>query len=142
MPISGPLDSLLGDEERHATFHDAVITGVQIDYVRKRFVGVMQLSVGDPAASDVAARERRRRGELVVDELTLWAIEPPHAGSLGLGDGLWLSADGILAQAPTDVGKALAQGLSSGGIGWFFFFTNLNAFGYLAGGRAEFRWSS
>jgi hypothetical protein len=62
-------------------------------------------------------------------------------GELGLDDGLWLSADGILAQAPTDVGKALAQGLSSGEIGWFLFFTNLNAFGYLAGGRAEFRWS-
>jgi hypothetical protein len=141
LPTSGPLDSLLGDEERHATFHDAILTGVEIDYVGKRFVGVMQLSVGDPAASDEAARERRRRGELIVDGLTLWAIEPPHTESSGLEDGLWLSADGILAHAPTSVGKALAQGLTSGGVGWFFFFANLNAFGYVAGGRAEFRWS-
>ena len=141
MPTSGPLDSLLGDEERHATFHDAILTGVEIDYVGKRFVGVMQLSVGDPAASDEAARERRRRGELIVDGLTLWAIDPPHTGSSGLGDGLWLSADGMLAQAPTGIGKALAQGLTSDGVGWFFFFANLNAFGYLAGRRAEFRWS-
>ena len=141
MPTSGPLDWLLRDEEQHATFHDAILTGVEIDYVGKRFVGVMQLSVGDPAASDEAARERRRRGELIVDGLTLWAIEPPHAQSSGLEDGLWLSADGILAHAPTSIGRALAQGLSTEEVGWFVFFANLNAFAYLAGNRAEFRWS-
>jgi hypothetical protein len=54
---------------------------------------------------------------------------------------LWLAAGGVLADAPTDVGKARARGLRSGQIGWFLFFNNLNAFGYLAGGSAEFRWS-
>jgi hypothetical protein len=141
LPNSGSLDALLGDEERNATFHDAVITGVQIDYVGKRFVGEMQLCVGDPDASDVGDRERRRRGQLIVEGLRVWALEPPGESASGLGDGLWVSADGMLEQAPTDVGKTLAQGLGSGHVGWFLFFNNLNAFGYLAGDRAEFRWS-
>jgi hypothetical protein len=86
--ISGSLDALLGNEEPLASFHDAIITDVQVDYSRKRFIGGMQLCVGDPDSRDEAARERRRRGELVVNDLTLWAIEPPDARSDGLDEGL------------------------------------------------------
>jgi hypothetical protein len=137
---SAALDALLGNEERHATFHDSVITGVQVDYVGRRFVGQMQLCVGDPDAADVAARERRRGGQLVVEGLRVWALEPPEEIAPEMGAGLWLSADGTLAQAPTAVGRTLAQRLGSDGVGWFLFFTNVNAFGYLAGDRAQFRW--
>jgi len=143
MSNPGSLDALLGDEERHATFHDAVLTGVQIDYLVKRFVGDLQLCVGDLNASDEAERERRRRGQLVVEDLSVWALEPPGVNASGVDDdGLWLSADGLLAEAPTDAGRTLARGVKSNQAGRFlFFFSNLNAFAYLAGGRFEFHWS-
>jgi len=105
LPNPGSLDALLGNEERHATFHEAVVTGVHIDFVRKRFVGEIQVCVGDPDASYVEDREQRRRGQLVVEGLTVWALEPPGENADGFGDGLWLTADGMLAEAPTSVGS-------------------------------------
>jgi hypothetical protein len=104
-------------------------------------VGDIQLCVGDPSASEPVDRKRRRRGHLVVEGLSVWALEPPGENASGLGDGLWLSADGPLAEAPTEAGRSLARGVKSGEAGWFLFFNNLNAFGYLAGGRFEFHWS-
>ena len=71
--------------------------------------------------------------------LKLWAIEPPTQIATDTAVGLWRTADGTLTEAPTAVGKALAQLLGPEDMGWFLFFNNLNAFGYLAGERAEFR---
>jgi hypothetical protein len=133
------LDSLLGPEERHGTFHDAVISSVHVDYAGSRLAALMQLCVGDPDA-DEQSRERRRGGELVVEGLTLWALEPPEGADSRAGDGLWLTTEGPLSQAPTAAGQALARSLGSNDVGWFFYFNNLNAFGYLAGRRVSFRW--
>ena len=137
------LDTLLGPDERHATFHDALFARIHVDYTERRFVARARLCVGDPNASDEAARERRREGELVVDGLTIWALEPPATRPEERdrsNDGLWLTSDGPLAEAPTAAGKALAQSLEPDDVGWFLFFDNLNAFGYLAGQRASFKW--
>jgi hypothetical protein len=70
------------------------------------------------------------------------ALEPPQGSDAETGDGLWLTSDGPLSEAPTAVGKALAQSLGPEEAGWFLFFNNLNAFGYLAGRRARVRWLS
>lgn len=143
MAKSASLDSLLGPDERHGTFHDAAISSVQADYAARRFTAQMRLCVGDPDAHDETARERRRGGELVVEGLTVWAIEPPEPSQTAdrqVRNDLWLTADGPLSEAPTAAGKALAQSLGSNEVGWFLFFANLNAFGYLAGRQATFRW--
>jgi len=108
---------------------------------RRTDVGEIQLCVGDPDASDEAVRERRRGGLLVVEGLTAWALEPPGKNADGLADGLWLTADGVLARLRPRQGHRLRRHWGTGHVGWFLFFNNLNAFGYLAGGRAEFRWS-
>jgi hypothetical protein len=50
------LDALLPDGEQHATFHDALVVGIHIDYANKRLVAQMQVCVGDPDGIDDAAR--------------------------------------------------------------------------------------
>jgi hypothetical protein len=89
---------------------------------------------------DAAARERRRIGELVVDGLKVWAIEPPEQMNPDTSGGLYLTADGRLDEAPTKLGKTLSRRVAPGGVSWFLFFSNLNVFAYLVGERAEFRW--
>jgi hypothetical protein len=140
LPKSKALDALLPDNEPFATFHDAVISSVQVDYLRRRFVAHMQINCGDPDSDGDAARERWRDGELIVEALKVWSIEPPALTGSDIGHGLWLASDGVLSDAPTEIGRALARQLAPGHVAWFLFFNNLNAFGYLAGERAEFRW--
>jgi hypothetical protein len=135
------LDALLpGHEEPHATFQDAIVLAIQTDYAKRQFVAALNLRVGDPAAPDEDARQRRRRGQLVVENVRLWALEPPdrtHRQS----SGLLLTHAGPLADAPTETGATLALTVGIAGFSWFLFFENLKAFAYLAGDRAFFTWS-
>ena len=134
------LDAFLPDDEPHATLHDAVVMGLHIDYAGKRLVMQVRLCVGDPDSTDETVRERRRRAELIVEGLQFCVIDPPGpAASIG-ADGLWLTADGILADAPTDAGTVLARQLGPGDAGWFLFFSDLNAYMYFAGRRRQVRW--
>lgn len=55
-------------------------------------------------------------------------------------DGLWLTADGPLAESPTDTGKELARTIGSDGVSYYLFFSDLNAFAYIAGQSAAFTW--
>jgi hypothetical protein len=137
---SESLDSLLGPDEPDATFHDAVFSAIHVDYGAARFVARVHLCAGSPNASDETGRERRREGELVVEGLTLWALEPPQSIDFDVRDGLWLSADGPLSESLTAPGKALAQSFASIGLGWFLYFSNMNAYGFVAGECATFRW--
>jgi hypothetical protein len=133
------LDELL-DGDQHATFHDAVVLSIHVDYTATLFLAELDICVGDPDAPDEPARERRRRGRLAIEGLKLWALEPPSPPTLEGSRGLWLSADGPLVESPTDTGKALARAFGTQSVSWFLYFNNLNAFGYVAGDRATFAW--
>jgi hypothetical protein len=141
MPNPRSLDALLGEEEPHATFHDAVLTAVRIDEASRRFVADLTLSVGDPGAPDTSNSERRRRGRLIVDDMSIWQIESPNDTAASLAGGLWMTSHGPLADAPTDSGQSLARDLKPGHVGWFLFFKDVNGFAYLAGGHFEFQWA-
>jgi hypothetical protein len=134
------LDDLLGSEEPNGTFHDATLLSVSIDYSSRVFVAEFELCVGDPDASDEQVRERRRAGRLRVEGLQVWAVEPPT----GMIDAplrrLWLTADGPLAECPTEAGKALALSVGENGAAWYLYFSDLNAFAYLVGERQAFEW--
>jgi hypothetical protein len=133
---SGSLDELLEGKEPHATFHDALVRRIVVDYQTRRWEAYLDVCVGDPEAADEGARERRRPGTLVVEGLAAWVME---SGDFA-GEPLWLTADGALGQAPTDAGRALAT-QHLGRVGWYLFFSDLNAFAYVVGARAIFEWS-
>ncbi len=63
------LDSLLGPEEPHASFHDASVQSVHVDYVTHEFGAAVELRTGDPVADDEQERNRRRRGRLTVQQM-------------------------------------------------------------------------
>ena len=138
--VTHALDQLLPGDERHATFQDAIVLGIQTDYARRRFVADLELLIGDPHAADPERRKLRRRGRLVVENMRLWALEAPdrtHRPSRGL----LLKEAGPLSDSPTETGATLAITVGTAGFSWFLFFDDLKAFAYLAGDRAAFNWS-
>ena len=105
------MDDLLDNDEPHATFHEAAFESIAVDYVARRLVAQVELSVGNPDDVDASARERRRAGTLIVEGVVLWALEL----ALMSGEALWLTSDGPLSEAPTEAGKTFAAaGLPSG----------------------------
>jgi hypothetical protein len=133
------LDALL-EGEAHATFHDAVVRAIHVDYTSSRFVAEIEVCVGDPDAADEPSRERRRRGRLVVDGLKFWSVEPPADVNVSARQGLWLTSYGALSQSPTEVGRVLAREIEASDVNWFVYFSDMNAFGYLAGKKVSFTW--
>jgi hypothetical protein len=133
------LDDLLGNEEPHGTFHDAVVRAVHVDYATQELSVDLELCVGNPDAAGDLPRERRRRGRLQVEGLRVWALDPPGSGGTIEPGGLWLTADGPLSECPTETGRALS-GLTNSGINWYLYFNDLNAFAYVVGARASFTW--
>jgi hypothetical protein len=133
------LDALLDGSEPHATFKGAIITRIEIDYEKKRWVADLAMYIGDPDSLDPVEQERARSGQLIVDGLGIWAIEPPPARGY-IEEVLELSEDGLLPTCPTDAGREVAQLVEPDEVGWWLYFGNLNAYAYLTGRRAEFRW--
>jgi hypothetical protein len=133
---SGSLDELLGGEEFHATFHDASVRRISVDYQARRWEVHLDVCVGDPDAEDEGVRERRRPGTLIVEGLAAWVME----SGVVSGEPLWLTADGPLAQSPTDAGRALAKQHAGGAVGWYLFFSDLNSFAYVIGAQTTFEW--
>jgi len=134
------LDDLLGPTEPFASFHDAALSVLHIDYEARSLVAEFELCVGDPDAADRTARERSRRGRLRLSGLILWAVEPPDLTGPPAVRRPWLTSDGPLDEAPTDAGKGLAGALASDIYCWYLYFSDLNAFAYCAAQDAQFEW--
>ena len=97
MDRANGLDGLLGKREPHATFHDARLVALSLDYRNNEAVTTWELCVGDPDDSMRAARERRRTGRLLLSGVLFWVIDPPKA--LDTRPGLpWLTECGPLSK--------------------------------------------
>jgi hypothetical protein len=134
------LDDLLGSEEPHASFHDAVLMHLHIDFTAESLLADFQLAVGNPDAVEEAARERSRRGRLSLSGLRFWAIDPPSDPRVGFSPGPWLTSDGLLEEAPTETGRRLASTAGDDAVAWYLYFSDLNAFAYCAAKQAQFEW--
>lgn len=139
MKRTDSLDSLLDGEEPHATFHDAELLSVRVDYRKRELVALWRMCVGDPNADDQAERERRREARLTLHDLAVWAMEPP-AEPHSAGGPPWLTADGPLQESTTATGRSLAKLLPAGTRSWYLYFSDLNAFAYCGAGRASVEW--
>jgi hypothetical protein len=133
------LGALLNDEEQHATFHDARLLSVEIDYQTRTLVAMWPMCVGDPEASERRVRERRREGRLTLCGLAFWVIEPPTEVK-PIGGLPWLTADGPLSEATSAIGRGLAQLLPAEAAGWYLYFSDWNAFAYCGASTATFEW--
>jgi hypothetical protein len=139
MSRSQTLGAFLGHEEPCATFHDAELLSLVINYERRDLVLEWVLSVGNPDSPSPAERERKRRGRLCFTGLCFWVLDPP--GELLDESGLpWLTSDGALADAQTDTARRLAGLLPAGASGWYLFFSGSNAFAYCGAKAGAFEW--
>lgn len=134
------LDDLLGSDEPSATFHDARLISVAVDYAKRELLAEWELCVGDPDDSDASQHERRRRGQLRLRDLAFWVVEPP-ACALQSGSRLpWLTADGPLLAARTETASRLAELVPNDCSSLYLFFSDWNAFAYFAAADLSFTW--
>jgi hypothetical protein len=139
MESTDGLDRILDGQEPHATFRDACLVGLGLDYRNNEAVATWNLCVGDPDDSMRVARERRRTGRLVLSGLAFWVIDPPMA--LDTRPGLpWLTEAVPLSEAPTETGRRLARLLPDGTTGWCFFFKGWNARMYCGARKLAYEW--
>jgi hypothetical protein len=133
------LDGFLGGEEPHATFQDARLVAVNLDYRNDEAVTTWEICVGDPDDSMRAVRERRRTGRLVFSGVAFWVMDPPNA--LDSRPGLpWLTRSGCLSEVPTEAAKRLARRLPAEASGWYFFFAGWDAHIYCGARRLTYEW--
>jgi len=135
------LDSLLDSVEPDATFHDASLLELRIDFGQRLAELSFDLCVGDPKSPDVAVRERRRRGRLKLVGLHFWVVEPPGTGLAEVNSMFpWLTADGPLSEATSSLSRELSAKTPTSATGWYLFFSNWNAFAYFAADNITFSW--
>ena len=134
------LDDLLGQVEPYATFHDATLNKIEIDYEAYELTAEFKLCVGNPDGKAKMERERCRRGVLKVSGLIFWAIEPPGNKDTDKWGPLWLTSDGLIEEAPTETAKQLTSVSMPETYGWYLYFSDINAFAYLCAREAVFEW--
>jgi hypothetical protein len=134
-------DRLLVAEEPHGTFHDAMLRCLTVNYEEATCVAEFALFVGDPDAGEPADRERTRIGRLCFRDLLYWVCEPPADLPMKPGGAAWVTSDGPLSEAPTDAARKLVLSLPPEAKAWYLYFSDLNAFAYVAALSVEFAWS-
>jgi hypothetical protein len=136
------LDDLLDRTEPFGTFHDAYLHKLNINYDTRELIAEFDICVGNPDGETKEERERYRRGVLRVSGLIFWALEAPEDKDTNKWGPLWLTSDGLLEEGPTDTAKRLSSTLKPGVYGWYLYFSNINAFGYLSADEATFEWKT
>jgi hypothetical protein len=132
------LDELLSPEP-HATFHDATVVELQHDAVQGSASLTADLCVGDPDALTDTDRERRRRGRLTLRGVRLWREQRYDPGASSYGD--WLTAEGPLAEATTELGQTLQREFGTEPYCWYFYFSDSNSFLYWTAQDVAFEWA-
>lgn len=131
------LDELLS-QEPHATFHDATIVDLQHDPVAGRASLTADLCVGDPDAVSPVEQTRKRRGRLTFRGVRLWRAESQNQAVSVPGE--WLTAEGPIAEASTELGRALGRDFGAEPYCWYFYFSDTNAFLYWTAQDVAFEW--
>jgi hypothetical protein len=131
------LDELLSHEP-HGTFHDATVVELQYDGVAGSAFLTADLWVGDPDASTAVDRERRRRGRLTLTGIRLWRKDGLESAASVASD--WLTAEGPLAEATTELGQTLHRDFQTEPYCWYFYFSDTNSFLYWTARGVAFEW--
>jgi len=131
------LDSLLDEAEKHGTFHDARVVEAQ---ERESCTTIrFSMCVGDPDATCHAERERWRAGTLVLHGVYDRSFDPPNV-ILGNAGSTWLTADGPIDQLDSDAARQFADRTPSDLVRHYMYFSDTNAFMFVACRQMEFSW--
>ena len=133
------LDDLLQSEHSGASFHDASVDGYYFDARSSS----LQLYVRVAFYAPAGGAPRYIPGVLTFSEVLSFQVEAPDPGSSRRRhDGLWLTADGPAESLPPDHGTppALPDVLPDGAFHHYLYFSDVNAFMFIAALDAKFVW--
>lgn len=136
------LEEIIDSTEPDATFHDADVLTISVDYQHLILKFKMMLCVGDPNAKCEAERERRRPCEVVFSGLQHWSIGLPDSNYKKISGPLWMTSDGPLIDCPTKKAKELIKVNYNDDIQWYLYFSDINTFTYIVASGVSFKWIS
>jgi len=132
------LDDLLQREHPGASFHDASIEGYYFDARSRSLELYVQVAFYGPAGG----KPRHVPGVLTFSGVFSFHVEAPGSGgSTQLSDGLWLTAEGPVESLP-EKDRTVPALLSAPARAFhhYLYFSDLNAFMFIAALDAEFAW--
>lgn len=135
------LDSLIGKDEPDGTFHDSSLLSISVNYDEKILIADFDICVGNPEGKDQQAPERYRRGRIRIEGLAFWFIDAPTTPSDKWMACPWLTDDGPLSTCSAPAAKLLLQRAAGKHFAWYFYFSDLNTFAYIAGDSVSFAWT-
>ena len=132
------LDELLNCP--NGTFHDSTIERIEIDYLARTAKLQVQVSTGDPDATDPELRESKKLGRLLISGLLFLVIDPPDESyPYQTANGLWVS-EREFTPGELPGTSALPKNLPPNTFAHLFFVQEWNSCIYLAASHAEFEW--
>lgn len=135
------LIGLLGERYPFASFHDAKIHAIHLDYKTRVLQMECTLWLGDLDAPTTEQREATAPGILTISGLLYYVIEPPHINSCFEDGSMDITSDGNVAttqfQAPL---PELPPVPEEAFLHWFFV-NNWNSLVYIAATDARFVWA-
>ena len=129
------LDSLLGNRHPEATFHDAEIEDITLDFTKRE----ARLSFMIPVAIE-ARRLVFQRGVLKMSGLHAFAAETPRTLYGRESDRLWVTWDGPLPDPALKNSPQVPSGLPETAFCHGFFISSTNSYLVLAAEEADFAW--
>jgi len=131
------LDGLLGDKYKYATFHDAEMESLNIDFSTNSIKFGFMIPCGFIPENELSYQ----RGTLEFHEVLFYYIEPsvykPEANDKAA---LWITSDGPLPDSAVEASVELPDDLPQDAFAHYFYSSTTNSFIVIAARRAAFHW--
>jgi len=133
------LESLLDDRYPEASFHDALISRIELDYAKRTAVFRMRL-VTDVVESEMVFVD----GTLTFSGLLFFAAEPPRNERIAEWDtdALWLVSDGPLPDPEVQLELKLPAKLPDDCFLHYLYFSDIFSYAVIAAREARFAWDA
>jgi hypothetical protein len=134
------LSALMGDRHPFASFHDAMIHTLHLDYETRVLQMECTLWVGDMDAPPGPLREATADGTLTLTGLLYCVIDPPDVNSNFENGGLDITSDGSVATTKFHTPPPELPPVPDEAFVHWFFVNNWNSLIYIAATDAHFVW--
>ena len=131
------LDGLLGIKHEHATFHDAELESIQIDFSTDS----INLSFLIPCGFGAERQLSYHKGTLIFQTILFYYLEPSaYRAEKNDKAALWITADGSLPDDEVEASRELPNDLPPDAFAHCFFSSTTNSFIIISAKSAIFVW--
>jgi len=132
------LDSLLDERYEDASFHDAELLSVDVDFVR----AIATFEFGIQCRATAPDQQfSLQRGTVEFAGLCFWSVELAvcQIGPTG-GSSLWITADGPLPDERLEISEIVPSDLPTGAFVHYLYSSSTNSFIVIGATSATFSW--